>query len=78
MRPHHQVQLQSLRNNFSGERKYSEFMLVLGKESNVYRLEIPPEVFYAYQTEGKEYEEIMELYEQDKNMETAITKYMER
>jgi len=78
MRPHHQVQLQSIKNNFSGERKYSEFMLVLGKESNVYRLEIPQEVFYAYQTEGKEYQEIMELYEQSGNMETAITKYMER
>ena len=78
MRPHHQVQLQSLRNNFNGQRKYSEFMLVLGKESNVYRLEIPPEVFYAYQTEGKEYQEIMELYEQSGSMETAITKYMQR
>ena len=78
MREHHRVQLQSIRNNFSGEKPYSEFMLVLGKHSNIYRLEIPKEVFYAYQTEGKQYEEIMEFYEKTGDMEKSILKYMER
>ena len=36
----------------------------IGKESNIFRLEVPKEVYAAYLTDGTENEEIMKLYEQ--------------
>ncbi len=75
---HEHNQLKSMRNNFNGKVRYSEFMLKRGANSHIYRLELPQEVFYAYQTDGAEYEEIMQLYEQKGSMETAINLYMKR
>ena len=68
-------QLKSIRNNLSGEQKYTEIFIKIGKESNVFRLEVPKEVYAAYLTDGYENEEIMELYEKHQNMERAITEY---
>ena len=68
-------QLKSIRNNLSGERKYTEMFIKIGKESNVFRLEVPKEVYAAYLTDGFENEEIMKLYEKHQDMEKAITKY---
>ena len=65
-------QLKSIRNNLTGTRKYTEMFIKIGKESNIFRLEVPPEVFAAYLTDGRESEEIMKLYEKHKNMEQAI------
>lgn len=73
---HDRNQLMSMRNNFHGEIRYSEFMLIRGTHSNIYRLELPPEVFYAYQTDGEEYEAIMSIYDRKKNMEEAINEYL--
>ena len=68
-------QLKSIKNNLSGPRKYTEMFIKIGKESNIFRLEVPKEVYAAYLTDGAENEEIMRLYEKHQNMEKAITEY---
>jgi type IV secretory pathway VirB4 component len=69
-------QLKSLRNNLTGEHKYTEIFIKIGKESNVFRLEVPPEVYAAYLTDGVEHGQLMELFEQFGNMERAITEFI--
>ena len=71
-------QLKSIKNNLSGERKYTEMFIKIGKESNIFRLEVPPEVFAAYLTDGAENEIIMRLFEECGNMETAIKTYLKQ
>lgn len=68
-------QLKSIKNNLTGPRKYTEMFIKIGKESNIFRLEVPKEVYAAYLTDGTENEAIMKLYEQHQNMEKAITEY---
>jgi len=68
-------QLKSIKNNLSGKRKYTEMFIKIGKESNIFRLEVPKEVYAAYLTDGKENEEIMKLFEKHQDMEKAITEY---
>lgn len=68
-------QLKSIRNNLSGEQKYTEIFIKIGKESNVFRLEVPMDVYAAYLTDGYENEEIMMLYEKHQDMEKAIKEY---
>lgn len=68
-------QLKSIKNNLSGPRKYTEMFIKTGKDSNIFRLEVPKEVYAAYLTDGKENEEIMEIYEKHNDMEKAITEY---
>ncbi len=68
-------QLKSIKNNLSGPRKYTEMFIKIGKESNIFRLEVPKEVYAAYLTDGSENEAIMKLYEKHNNMEKAITEY---
>lgn len=69
-------QLKSIRNDLTGKRKYTEIFIKIGKESNIFRLEVPPEVFAAYLTDGPLNEAIMELYEEHGCMETAIKKFI--
>jgi conjugal transfer ATP-binding protein TraC len=69
-------QLKSIRNNLSGERKYTEIFIKIGKESNVFRLEVPPEVYAAYLTDGTESTEIMDRYEETHDMEKAIKAFI--
>ena len=68
-------QLKSIKNNFIGERKYTEIFIKIGKESNVFRLEVPKEVYAAYLTDGTENDLIMQLYEKYGNMEKAIQEF---
>jgi len=68
-------QLKSIKNNLSGPRKYTEMFIKIGRESNIFRLEVPKEVYAAYLTDGKENEEIMKLYEQHQDMEKAIIEF---
>ena len=70
-------QLKSIRNNLTGDRKYTEIFIKIGKESNIFRLEVPPEVYAAYLTDGKESEAIMKLYEKTNNMEQAINEFIQ-
>src|SRR5680860_211372 len=65
-------QLKSIRNNFTGTRKYAEMFIKIGKESNVFRLEVPKEVYAAYLTDGAENDAIMKLYEEYGDMELSL------
>jgi len=47
----------------------------IGKESNIFRLEVPKEVYAAYLTDGQENEAIMATYEKTNDMELAIKKF---
>ncbi|WP_422350839.1 TraG family conjugative transposon ATPase [Flagellimonas sp.] len=69
-------QLRSIRNNLTGDRKYTEMFIKIGKESNIFRLEVPPEVFAAYLTDGTENTKIMELFEKTNDMEQAIKTFI--
>ncbi|MFS4493546.1 TraG family conjugative transposon ATPase [Maribacter sp. 2308TA10-17] len=71
-------QLKSIKNDLTGERKYTEMFIKIGKESNIFRLEVPPEVFAAYLTDGSDNEAIMALYKEEDNMEIAIKRFLER
>ncbi|WP_299429861.1 TraG family conjugative transposon ATPase [uncultured Maribacter sp.] len=71
-------QLKSIRNNLTGERKYTEMFIKIGKESNIFRLEVPNEVYAAYLTDGKESEAIMAIYEETQNMDTAINEFIKK
>ncbi|WP_340156050.1 DUF87 domain-containing protein, partial [uncultured Winogradskyella sp.] len=68
-------QLKSIKNNLSGPRKYTEMFIKIGKESNIFRLEVPKEVYAAYLTDGQENEAIMAIYEKSQNMELAIKEF---
>jgi type IV secretory pathway VirB4 component len=68
-------QLKSIKNNFIGERKYTEIFIKIGKQSNVFRLEVPKEVYAAYLTDGTENNIIMKLYDKHGDMEKAIQEF---
>ena len=68
-------QLKSIKNNLSGPRKYTEMFIKIGKESNIFRLEVPKKVYAAYLTDGTENEEIMKLYDEHQDMEKAIIQF---
>lgn len=78
MSDHAYNQMVSVASKFEGERKYSEVFLMRGNHHQVYRLEVPPEVFWAYQTEGKQNEELMKVYEDTGDMEKAIKQYINK
>ena len=69
-------QLKSIKNKLSGQRKYTEIFIKIGKESNIFRLEVPPEVYAAYLTDGSENATIMTLYQKTGNMEEAIKEFV--
>ncbi|MBZ9731125.1 TraG family conjugative transposon ATPase [Salegentibacter sp. JZCK2] len=69
-------QLKSIRNNLTGKRKYTEIFIKIGKESNIFRLEVPPEVYAAYLTDGSENARIMRIYKKTKDMEKAIKEFI--
>jgi conjugation system TraG family ATPase len=71
-------QLKSIRNNLTGARKYTEMFIKIGKESNIFRLEVPKEVYAAYLTDGTENEAIMALYKQHNSMESAINEFIKQ
>jgi len=69
-------QLKSIKNHLSGSKKYTEIFIKIGKESNVFRLEVPKEVYAAYLTDGKENDAIMAIYNKTGSMEKAIKIYI--
>ena len=71
-------QLKSIKNDLKGERKYTEIFIKIGKESNIFRLEVPPEVYAAYLTDGEENEAIMALYAEHRNMQMAILEFVKQ
>lgn len=71
-------QLKSIKNKLYGERKYTEIFIKIGRESNVFRLEVPPEAYAAYLTDGAENEELLQLYREYQNMEKAIRTFIQK
>ena len=71
-------QLKSIKNNLTGKRKYTEMFIKIGKQSNIFRLEVPKEVYAAYLTDGVENEVIMEYHKETGCMEKAIGRYIEQ
>ncbi|UNY98332.1 TraG family conjugative transposon ATPase [Zhouia spongiae] len=69
-------QLKSIRNQLSADQKYTEIFIKVGSQSNVYRLEVPPEVYAAYLTDGEENDTIMGLYQKHNSMEKAIKEFI--
>jgi len=69
-------QLKSIKNDLKGKRKYTEIFIKIGKESNIFRLEVPLEVYAAYLTDGSESDHIMRIYERTNNMEKAIIEFI--
>jgi conjugal transfer ATP-binding protein TraC len=69
----HIYQLSSISSNFQSERPYSEIFIMRGDKHQIYRLEVPKEVYWAYQTEGKENQKLMEIYDKVQNMEEKRT-----
>jgi conjugation system TraG family ATPase len=71
-------QLKSIKNDLTGPRKYTEMFIKIGKQGNVFRLEVPKEAYAAYLTDGAENAAIMALYERTQDMERAITEFIEQ
>lgn len=65
-------QLNSIKANFSGKRPYSEIFILRGDKHQVYRLEVPRSVYWAYQTEGAMNAILMKIFDLTNDMETAI------
>ncbi len=68
--------LKSLTSINDGGKNYVEFALIIGAEIWPLRCELPPEVLKLYQTDGAEYEEIMQLYEKYGDMEKTIKEHV--
>ena len=73
---HELNQLRSIRNRLTGTGKYTEIFIKIGRESNVFRLEVPPEAEVAYLTDGSENAALMEIFEKTGCMETAINQFI--
>ena len=71
-------QLRSIKNDLKGNRKYTEIFIKIGSESNIYRLEVPPEAYAAYLTDGPSNDRIMRIYKRTNNMEEAIKEFLNR
>ena len=76
MSNHAYNQMVSISSNFEGKYKYSEIFLLRGNHHQVYRLEVPQQVYWAYQTEGRQNEELMTIYNEVGDMEKAINQYI--
>jgi len=81
---HVEDMMKSIKSNFTGKYKYSEFLLWLGNQGNVLRLHLPPDNLLAFMTEGAENSKIMQMHEQTKHMgapkamEEAIRLYKQK
>ncbi len=73
---HQHTILKSLTSVNEGNRNYVEFALIIGKEIWVHRLELPKEALATYLTDGREYEQIMSIYERTGDMEETIKEYV--
>lgn len=71
-------QLKSIKNKLTGDQKYTEMFIKIGRESNIFRLEVPKEVYAAYLTDGKENEELLNFYERFGSMEKAIKEFINK
>lgn len=65
--------MRSIKNDFSSKRKYSEVFISFGdKDFKVLRLELSPEKFLAFQTDGSIWQNLQEKAK-NSDIQTAIT-----
>lgn len=65
--------MKSMRNKFEGTPKYSElFIRFLDLDAIVVRLELSPEKFFAFQTDGEIWQELQNDFKQTGNIEESI------
>jgi type IV secretory pathway VirB4 component len=69
---HEMYQMQSLQSNLTGQYPYSEQWLKIGNESFITRLELSPEAYLAFQTDGAVWKSLNEKYMETGNMIEAI------
>lgn len=72
---HALYQMHSISSDFEGERKYSEVFIRRGRErqtNQVYRLEVPRTVFWAYQTDGAMNSLLMQVFDLTHDMELSV------
>ena len=75
--PGHIQLMKSLRNDFSGPRRYAEvFIRFMDLHAVVVRLEFSREKFYAFQTDGKDWQALDNMYRAGMSMEEAITEHI--
>ena len=68
--------MKSIGNDFSGKRPYSEIFMRFGDNyATVLRLELSPEKFLAFQTDGEAWQAIENNYNASGSMQEAIEKY---
>lgn len=73
---HDVSQLNSLASKMDGERRYSEFYMKISNNfGNVFRVEVPREVFLAYQTEGALHDAMMKRYDEVGDMMLVIEEF---
>ncbi|UTG66819.1 DUF87 domain-containing protein (plasmid) [Elizabethkingia anophelis] len=65
-------QLNSIKSDFSGKFPYSEIFIQRGEKHQVYRLEVPRSVFWAYQTDGDMNAMLMKISDITQSLEKAI------
>lgn len=65
-------QLMSVQSNFTSGERYTEFLRVLGRKANVYRLVVAPQAKYVYDSEKKDVAKVLKEYEKTGSMEKAI------
>ena len=71
-------ELFSLRNDFDGLHKYSEQWIKLGEYSFVSRLELSPEAYLAYQTDGEVWKTLNDMYLENNDLKKSINIYMNK
>ncbi len=68
--------LNSLKNDFSGQRKYSEIFIKQGDRERVARLEVSREQYLAFITDGEEQNQLLKLQAQGISIYEAIQKLL--
>lgn len=70
---HDEYLMKSIANDFKSDAPYSEEYLKIGnKYRNIVRLQVPREIYYAFQTEGKDWDWMQKDYEKTGDMEKTI------
>lgn len=70
---HDEYLMKSIENDFEADLPYSEKYLKIGtKYRNILRLQVPLEVYYAFQTEGNDWSWMQEDYKSTNDMEQTI------
>lgn len=75
LKDHDEYLMRSIENRFKGDpgSTYSEEYLMIGKKyRNILRLNVPKEIYYAFQTEGNDWDWMQKDFQRTQNMEETI------